>query len=364
MGCRRESGRSPGGLSLPAAGDRGDNSMMTRTGSITVAFFVTLLASALPCTVIAEDPAPVLATSPAPLNFPTATLGGMQFWSDELVFRGWRIQQNALTGHHRLLDADDFRRAWGTFEQCQARLEELKRELNLPPLAGRAVVTLHGLGRTRDAMHMHGEHIAQSLDATWINISYASSRRSLDEHAESLSHVLSHLEGIDEIHLVCHSLGNLVVRRYLGEASLPEPHWKTDPRIKRMVMLGPPNNGAQLARLFKDNKLFGLVTGPSGKQLALPPDEIQKRLATPPFEFGIIAGSCGDAGHSNPVVAGDDDLIVAVEETKLAGARDFLVVPCWHGTMLRDELVCESAARFLKEGYFVAADKRVPVLKP
>jgi len=312
----------------------------------------------------ADEPAPVVAASPAPLNFPSATLGGVQFWSDDLVFRGWRIQQNALSGHYRLLDDRDFRRAWGTFEQCQARLEELKRDEKLPPLDGRALVTIHGLGRSRDAMAMHGEHIAKSLNATWINVSYASSRRSLDEHAQSLARVLDNLNGIDQIDFVCHSLGNLVVRRYLGEASLPEPRWKTDPRIKRMVMLGPPNSGAQLARLFKDNTLFGLVTGPSGKQLALPPDDVAKVLATPAFEFGIIAGSCGDVGPSNPVVAGDDDLIVAVDETKLAGARDFLVVPCWHGTMLRNELVTESAARFLKEGYFVAADKRMPILKP
>jgi pimeloyl-ACP methyl ester carboxylesterase len=213
-------------------------------------------------------------------------------------------------------------------------------------------------------MNKLGPHLAEATDSTWINVSYASSRRSLDDHAQSLARVLANLEGIDEIHFVCHSLGNLVVRRYLGEATLPQPRWKTDPRIKRMVMLGPPNNGAELARLFKDNQLFGLVTGPSGKQLSLPAKEAQARLATPPFEFGIIAGSCGDVRGSNPVVAGDDDLIVAVEETRLAGASDFLVVPCWHSTMLRDDHVCQCAARFLKDGYFVAADKRVSLTKP
>ncbi|MCI0358954.1 MAG: alpha/beta hydrolase [Planctomycetaceae bacterium] len=309
----------------------------------------------------AEDPAQIVAETTAPLNFPTATMGGVQFWSDELVFRGWRIQQNALTGHYRLLDEHDFRMAWGTFDQCRDRLDELKREHDLAPLKGRAVVTLHGLGRSRDAMAMLGKETTAGTDATWINVSYASSRRSLDDHAQSLARVLSHLDGIEQIDFVCHSLGNLVVRRYLGEASLAEPRWKTDPRIKRMVMLGPPNNGAQLARLFKDNKLFGLVTGPSGKQLALPQGDVQKQLATPTFEFGIIAGSCGELSQSNPVVAGDDDLIVAVEETRLAGASDFLIVPTWHATMLRDEHVCQCAARFLKEGYFVAADKRVPI---
>jgi Uncharacterized protein with an alpha/beta hydrolase fold len=311
--------------------------------------------------VFADEPSAIAAATSAPLNFPTATMGGVQFWSDELVFRGWRIQQNVLTGHYRLLDDHDFRMAWGTFDQCQARLEELKREHNLLPLKGRAVVTLHGLGRSRDAMAMLGKETTDGTDATWINVSYASSRRSLDDHAQSLARVLSHLDGIDEIDFVCHSLGNLVVRRYLGEASLPESRWKTDPRIKRMVMLGPPNNGAQLARLFKDNKLFGLVTGPSGKLLALPQGELQKQLGTPAFEFGIIAGSCGDTSQSNPVVAGEDDLIVAVEETRLAGASDFLVVNCWHGTMLHDEHVCQCAARFLKDGCFVASDKRMPI---
>jgi len=336
---------------------------MTRNHHIAAALLVALSWIGTGLVAHADEPTTAVAATPSPLNFPSSTMGGVQFWSDELVFRGWRIQQNTLTGHYRLLDDHDFRMAWGTFEQCQARFDELRREQNLPPLKGRAVVTLHGLGRSREAMNMHGQHIAKSLDATWINVSYASSRRSLDDHAQSLARVLSHLEGIDEIHLVCHSLGNIVVRRYLGEASLPEPRWKTDPRIKRMVMLGPPNNGAQLARLFKDNKLFGLVTGPSGKQLALPQDEVQKRLGTPAFEFGIIAGSTGNEASSNPVIAGDDDLVVSVEETRLAGASDFLVVPCWHATMLRDEHVCECAARFLMEGYFVAADKRVPISK-
>ncbi|MGQ9575532.1 MAG: hypothetical protein ACUVUC_09450 [Thermoguttaceae bacterium] len=31
------------------------------------------------------------------------TLGGKQFWADELLFHQWRIQRNVLTGHCRLL---------------------------------------------------------------------------------------------------------------------------------------------------------------------------------------------------------------------------------------------------------------------
>ena len=100
------------------------------------------------------------------------------------------------------------------------------------------------------------------------------------------------LEGIDEIDFVCHSLGNLVVRRYLGEASQAEPRWKPDPRIKRMVMLGPPNNGAPLRRAAsRTTSSTPVVAGPSGKQLARTWDECQKLLATP-----ASSSACWPAG--------------------------------------------------------------------
>jgi hypothetical protein len=63
---------------------------------------------------------------PAPWNIPSPTLGGLQTWTDELVFRDWRIQRQSITGHYRLLDDRNHRRAWGTFEQCRARAERIE----------------------------------------------------------------------------------------------------------------------------------------------------------------------------------------------------------------------------------------------
>jgi hypothetical protein len=173
--------------------------------------------------------------------------------------------------------------------------------------------------------------------------------------------VIEHLDGITEIHFVCHSLGNLVVRRYVGESTAAQPRWKVDPRIKRMVMLGPPNHGARFAQHFKDNKLFDLLLGPSGKQLAAQWSEVEKGLAVPPFEFGIIAGCAKSARLENPLLDGDNDLVVRVEETKLKGACDFLIVPCSHGDMLDDPHVRRCVRRFLQEGCFESADKRMPI---
>ncbi len=297
------------------------------------------------------------------INFPTVTGGGKQFWSDELVFHRWRIQLNVISGHYRLLDENDYRHAWGTFDQCREKLATLQREKTLPPMNGRAVLTLHGLFRSRDATEGLGQYLEEEADFTWLNVGYASTRRSIDDHAASLAKVLEHLDGIDEVHFVCHSLGNLVVRRYLGEALQPEPRWKTDPRLKRMVMLGPPNQGAHMAEIFKNNKVFGLVMGPSGKQLAGGWTEVEKRLATPQFDFGIIAGNLKTTNLYNPLVVGDDDFVVGIEETRLDGARDFMAVPLHHGQLLHDKQVREYVRTFLCEGCFISDEKRQPLAK-
>ena len=46
------------------------------------------------------------------INLPFPTFGGKQIWADQFVCAGWRIQRNHYTGHHRLLDPNNFRRAW------------------------------------------------------------------------------------------------------------------------------------------------------------------------------------------------------------------------------------------------------------
>jgi hypothetical protein len=305
------------------------------------------------------------AQTPASLNLSWKTLGAEQLWSDELVYGRWRIQRNELTGHYRLLDPSDIRRAWGTDAQCRAAFAGLKRSEMLSPLDGRAVITLHGFGRSRDHMAGIGVLVEKQGKCTWINVGYASTRRSLDGHAESLAHIIDGLEGIDEIEFVCHSLGNLVVRRYLGEASQPNPRWKVDPRIKRMVMLGPPNNGAQLAHvvaeLLSDNEIARLIAGPSAWQLAREWEETQKLLATPKFEFGIISGGLGDSRGLNPLLHGDDDLVVRVEETRLAGAADFRVVSCRHGRLMHDAVVQQYILSFLDHGHFTTVAERQPI---
>lgn len=49
-------------------------------------------------------------------NLPIKTMGGKMF-SDTLDRRnGWKLQQNLITGHFRILDQDNMRQAWGLEE--------------------------------------------------------------------------------------------------------------------------------------------------------------------------------------------------------------------------------------------------------
>jgi len=51
---------------------------------------------------------------------------------------------------------------------------------------------------------------------------------------------------------------------------------------------------------------------------------------------------------------GDDDAVVRVEETRLEGADDFVLLPVRHAFMMRDPAVQEATASFLKGGHFGA----------
>lgn len=297
-----------------------------------------------------------------PPNLYAPTLGGWQMWTDEFVYRDWRIQRHCETSHCRLLDGDNFRCAWGTYDDCRRKFEELRTSRKLPPLGPKVVIALHGLGNTRTVMTRLADYLRKDGDYEVLLVSYASTRADIETHAQSLAKVVEGLEDVREINFVAHSLGNLVLRHYLYDQTDAAQGLRPDPRIKRIVMLGPPNQGARLASLLRPLPLFTQIVGPSGQQLAEGWEEVSKQLATPTCEFGILAGGRGDDKGLNPWVSGDDDLIVRVEETQLAGARDFRVLPCYHRQLLGDPTVHEYVQRFLRRGYFESEAARQPLV--
>ena len=68
--------------------------------------------------------------------------------------------------------------------------------------------------------------------------------------------------------------------------------------------------------------------------------------------FGIIAGGKGDGEGYNPLIDGDDDGTVAVPETRLEGALDFLLVDSLHSFVHTDDQSIDAVLNFLQNGCF------------
>lgn len=295
------------------------------------------------------------------MNLPVRTGGGKQFWTDLQNVGGWRIQQNSETGHCRLIDPQLVRQAWGNLVHCQHTLQQRAQAGEVAQPTGPVVILLHGLVRTSNSMNVMEKHL-QGQGYTTVNFGYASSRKEVGDHAVALKSVIDGLgDQVTDIYFVAHSLGNIVIRRYLHDTANPLTGLNGDPRIRRIVMLGPPNQGSKVARTFKGSRIFRTIAGKSGDQLARNWAQLSPTLATPSAEFGIIAGGQENEAYSNFLLNGKDDYTVSVEETKLAGASDFMMHPLLHGTMMNQPIVLDATTRFFQQGFFVSPEQRSPL---
>ncbi|BBO34049.1 hypothetical protein [Lacipirellula parvula] len=294
----------------------------------------------------------------------TPTLGGIAVWSDEVVDHNWRIQKHAVIGHYRLIDPSDRRQAFGTFDTCLAKLNEVKKAENFPPNPKEVVIVLHGLGASRQFMEGLAQYIEENGNLATINVGYPSTMEDIDAYAASLDSVIRHLDGVEQVSFVAHSMGNIVIRRLLANYERLEPAMRPPVEFKRMVMISPPNHGAEIADQFADSKLVQMVAGKPLEQLAPSKGwpELEKQLVTPNFEFGIIAGGQGDGEGYLDAIPGDDDGLLSIDTMKLAGATDFIQTNGIHQMMPKFKEVRAATLNFLLHGYFVSPQAMHPVV--
>ena len=289
---------------------------------------------------------------PSRLPIPLKTMGGRQFWGDCVFFRGWRIQHNVVLNVHRLLDPHDAMQAIGSLSDCRQELERFKQEQNLSPMSGRAIVFVHGIGRSSKSFAAMKKAYESDGDIA-CSFDYPSTRLEIEGSAGYLRDVITSLDGVEEINIVAQSLGGLLVRSYLSQ--------DVDPRIRRFVMLGTPNRGAELARRLKNNGLFKFVLGDAGQQLALDEGKLLEDFPIPKVEFAIIAGARGKPHGWNPLIPGDDDGTVSVTSTRLPGCADFMTVPVLHSFLMGSPTVIESCQRFFNTGALRESGEKHPI---
>jgi triacylglycerol lipase len=203
------------------------------------------------------------------------------------------------------------------------------------------IVLLHGLGRTPASM-VPLAIAARCRGYRVINWSYRSKTRTIAENAEVFAKkVAPRLWSASRVHFVTHSLGGIIVRRFLATHALPN--------LGRVVMLAPPNGGSEVAdvmqRWLKPVKaLRELGTDSSSTPRTLPPAH---------FALGVIAGSRSHLPlfshwmHDVP-----NDGVVSVERTKLEGMKDFVVLHRTHTFLPWAPDAIDQAFRFIEEGRF------------
>ena len=213
--------------------------------------------------------------------------------------------------------------------------------------AAECVVLLHGLARSSTSLNKM-EQALQDEGYSTANINYPSRDFEIAELAsiaveEGLAACRAG-EDVEKIHFVTHSLGGILVRQYLSTGSIEE--------LGRVVMLGPPNQGSVAADDLDGIPGFDWLNGPAGRQLGKGEDSVPLALGPADFELGIIAGNRTIDPITSAVLDNPDDGRVSVEDTRLEGMDDFVVVEHSHAFMMRMRTPIELTKTFLKTGSF------------
>lgn len=215
------------------------------------------------------------------------------------------------------------------------------------------VVILHGIGHSRWNMYRVERAMRKEGYATF-NITYPSLKKDIPALAGFVRDKLADGGVWDRpgrVHFVTHSMGGLVVQRYLEDYKSDVPQ----DRVGRVVMIAPPIGGSEVADLLKNFPPYKWIFGPAGQQLTT--KDRQAETIVPWYETGIIAGTSGWPYFiADRLIEGDHDGRVAVEKAKMAGMKDFMTVPATHSFISWKGSVHKQAINFLKNGQF-AHDK-------
>jgi hypothetical protein len=124
--------------------------------------------------------------------------------------------------------------------------------------------------------------------------------------------------------------------------------------LGRVVMVGTPNNGSQVADFLKKVPLYKTAFGPAGQQLVTDQSSFAHIFSPVDFELGIIAGTRTIDPVSSLIIGShiSNDGKVTVESTRLDGAADHIAIAANHTFIPSNKVMWAQALSFLRHGRF------------
>ena len=212
------------------------------------------------------------------------------------------------------------------------------------------VLLLHGIAVGPWSMRRLERAIA-GVGYETLNLAYPSQTMPLAALADHVHARRGWIEGSGQLHVVGYSMGGLLARAYIA-AQRP-------PNLGRVVMLGTPNTGSEVADLLQLNPLYRRFYGPAGAELTTTPSPALTRLlGTVDYPLGIIAGNRFLDPLGWLLIPGPNDGRVSVERAKLPGMADHITLPTTHTTMRWNRGAIEQTIHFLQHGRFRSTEHR------
>lgn len=205
------------------------------------------------------------------------------------------------------------------------------------------VLVLHGLGNSKSIMSMVSWYLRRKQFVV-LNLGYPSLRFSCNELTHQIAEELlkEWRKGLySSVSIVGFSLGSKIARNLVN-------YYSNEIIFSRIVMIGPPNQGADIGRYLRTILPTTKIWGPIFDEICNDshPNPCDK------VEIGIIAGGLGIGLGINPFLKGDNDGLVRVEETNLSGAKEHKLVFAIHGTMPLQPRILRLTSNFLEKGRF------------
>jgi pimeloyl-ACP methyl ester carboxylesterase len=188
---------------------------------------------------------------------------------------------------------------------------------------------------------------AEAAGFATLNIGYASSSKPLEALVEEIHPAVARftasLEG--SVHFVGHSMGGLLARVYIA-TNRPK-------KLGRVVMLGPPNGGSEIADRLKNLSVYRAWFGPAGQQLVTRRDAALAALFPPvDYPVGVIAGNRSIYPIATALLPKPHDGRVSVANTRLDHMADHIVIGTSHPWLASNRLAIAQTIAFLRGGSF------------